>query len=72
MPIFDMGLVYNDFIKRISGVRSLHKILSISFSIMKYWLIGFIIILPVALSLCMAAKRGDKGNTFVNSKHDEQ
>lgn len=36
--------------------------------ILKIWLAGLIIILPVVLGLCKAAKLGDKGNKLVNTK----
>ncbi len=39
---------------------------------MKFWLIACIIILPVALSFCRAAKRGDDGNAFVNNGKSEE
>lgn len=35
--------------------------------IFKIWLISFIILSPLALSFCKAAKMGDKGNKFINS-----
>lgn len=36
--------------------------------ILKIWLAGLIIILPIVLSLCKAAKLGDKGNRLVSKK----
>lgn len=34
--------------------------------ILKIWLIGFVIILPIVLSLCKATKLGDTGNKLIN------
>lgn len=42
--------------------------MKILIQILKIWLIGIIIILPIVLSLCKAAKLGDKGNKLVNKK----
>lgn len=36
--------------------------------ILKIWLIGLIIILPIVLSLCKSAKLGDIGNKLINKK----
>jgi hypothetical protein len=38
--------------------------------ILKIWLIGFVIIFPIVLSLCKAAKLGDKGNKFINDEEN--
>lgn len=34
--------------------------------ILKIWIVGLIIILPIVLSLCKSAKLGDKGNSLIN------
>lgn len=39
---------------------------------MKFWLIAFVIILPIALSFCKAAKAGDYGNEFINNSKNEE
>lgn len=36
--------------------------------ILKIWFIGFVIILPIVLSLCKAAKLGDKGNKLIDDE----
>lgn len=41
------------------------KILSL---ILKTWLVGLIIVLPIALSLCKAARLGDKSNKFIDTE----
>lgn len=38
--------------------------------ILKIWLIGLIVTLPIVLSLCKAAKLGDRGNSFVDKKNN--
>ena len=42
--------------------------MNILIKIFKIWLIGFVIIFPIVLSLCKAAKLGDKGNKFINDE----
>jgi hypothetical protein len=37
--------------------------------ILKIWFMGLIIFLPIVLSLCKAAKLGDKGNQLANKKN---
>lgn len=39
--------------------------MKILFLILKIWVIGLIIILPIVLSMCKSAKLGDKGNKFI-------
>lgn len=36
--------------------------------ILKVWLIGLIVILPIVLGLCKAAKKGDEGNKLIKDK----
>ena len=50
----------------------MHKIVSSLLLILKVWLVGFIIILPIALSFCKAAKRGDAGNELINNTEYEE
>lgn len=50
----------------------MHKIMLSLFSIIKVWLIAFIILLPIVLSFCKAAKRGDSGNELVNKTKVEE
>ncbi len=72
MSVFDMGVVYNDLVRVIPGVNIINKIILLLCSIMKFWLIACIIILPAALSFCRAAKRGDDGNAFINNGKSEE
>lgn len=37
--------------------------------ILKIWLAGLIVILPIVLCLCKAAKLGDKGNKLAEKKN---
>lgn len=39
--------------------------MKILFLILKIWFIGLIIVLPIVISLCKAAKIGDKGNKVI-------
>lgn len=43
--------------------------MKILFLILKIWLIGLIIVLPIVISFCKSATLGDKGNELVNKKN---
>jgi len=40
--------------------------MGILFFILKLWLASCVVIFPIALVWCKAAKLGDKGNEFIN------
>jgi hypothetical protein len=37
--------------------------------LIKVWIVGIIIVLPVVIAFCKSAKLGDKGNKLVNKKN---
>lgn len=39
--------------------------MKILFLILKIWLVGLIVIIPIVIALCKAAKIGDRGNQLV-------
>jgi hypothetical protein len=64
----DIAILYSQN----KGAGIMHKIILSFVSVMKVWLIASIIIFPIILSFCKAAKRGDSKNAFINQSKDNK